>query len=121
MEMDSHIITSQCWNDNHMTHTVCTNIHTNSPVELAWIGSWDSLSSHIVNTIKGTGNAFAGDGWTALIRKELRFRGHLFPVWTSAELISILQGKGWSMSALAGPLHSQIIYVKAVSEGMEDQ
>ena len=122
---DMNIFTSQCLNDNHMTHTVCTNMNTNSPVKLAWIRRWNSLPSHIVHTIKGTGNAFTGDGWTALIQKELRLRGHLFSVWTSAELISILQGNGLSMSAVACPLvgllHSQIIYGKAVSEGMEDQ
>ena len=113
---DIHIFTSQCWNENHREHTVCTNIHTNSPVKLAWIRIWNSLSSHIVHIVKGTGNAFTGDGWTALIQKELRFRGHLFPVWTSTELISILQGNGWSMSSVAGLLYSPILYGKAVSE-----
>ena len=83
---DIHIITSQFWNNNHMKQTVCTNIHTNSPVKLAWIRSWNSLSNHIVHTIKGTADVYTGDGWTAntrtrrdgssllFIRKTLRAR-----------------------------------------------
>ena len=75
---DIHIFTSQCWNDNHMKHTVCTNIQSNSPVKLACIGSWNSLSNHVVHTTKGTADIYTGDGWTTNTRTRRNRSSLLF-------------------------------------------
>ena len=40
----------------------------NSPANLAWIDSWNRLSSNVVHTTNGAGNRFTGDDWTANTR-----------------------------------------------------
>ena len=45
-----------------------TFAYTNSPANLAWINSWNSLSSSILHTTNDTGNGFTGNVWTAITR-----------------------------------------------------
>ena len=54
----------------------------NSPANLAWIHSWNRLSSHIVHTTNGAGNGFTGDGWTANTRTRRDWSSLLFTIRT---------------------------------------
>ena len=72
---------------NHMQEQV----NANSPVEFTGMDSWNTLSSHIVYAINGTGNGFTGDVWTANTRKKQWIRGHFFSIWTATELTSVLE------------------------------
>ena len=80
----------------------------NSPINLTGMNSWNGLSSHILHTTDVTGNGFTGDGWTALIREKLRLRGQLFAIWTSTELISILEVNEWRMQRWSSTLKQNI-------------
>ena len=77
------------WNGNKRhTFSSCTNarrtatcsmeVQMSSPANLTGIGSWNSLSSHIVHTINGTGNGFTGDVWTANTRTRRDWSSLLF-------------------------------------------
>ena len=88
-----HTHSAQRLHESHMheKHMHNVGVQRNSPANFTWIGSWNSLSSHIVHAIKATGNGFTGDGWTANAMNKLRFRGYFFSYWTSTKLISVLE------------------------------
>ena len=75
------------WSGNKIHHDrVSSGSHAhaacNSPANLAWIDSWNRLSSHIVHTTDVTGNGFTGDGWTANTRTRRDWSSLLFTVRT---------------------------------------
>ena len=86
---------NSCLNEKQIHTHKNTNVYTMSPIDLTRIDSGNSLSFHILHTTDVTGDAFTGDGWTALIREKIRLRDQLFSIWTFTKLISILEVNEW--------------------------
>ena len=81
---------------------------THQLISQGWIVGIASPSTYFIPLMLRTGDAFTGDGWTALIREKLRLRGQLFSIWTSTELISILEINEWRMQWWSSTLKQNI-------------